>query len=65
MATHYCILAWRIPWGFKESDTTEQLRISISLSLNNIILSINSTKIRGMQMEMLIETIVCLEVLKM
>ena len=24
-ATHSSILAWRIPWGCKESDTTEQL----------------------------------------
>ena len=24
-ATHSSILAWRIPWGGKESDTTEQL----------------------------------------
>ena len=23
MATHSSILAWRIPWGHKESDTTE------------------------------------------
>ena len=23
MATHYGILAWRIPWGHKESETTE------------------------------------------
>ena len=23
-ATHSSILAWRIPWGHKESDTTEQ-----------------------------------------
>jgi len=25
MATHFSILAWRIPWGHKESDMTEQL----------------------------------------
>ena len=25
MATHSSILAWRIPWGHKESDMTEQL----------------------------------------
>ena len=24
-ATHSSILAWRIPWGHKESDTTERL----------------------------------------
>ena len=24
-ATHSSILAWRIPWGLKELDTTEQL----------------------------------------
>ena len=26
-ATHSSILAWRIPWGRKELDTTEQLSI--------------------------------------
>ena len=35
-ATHSSILAWRIPWtspwGHKESDTTEQLSLSLSLS---------------------------------
>ena len=35
MATHSSILAWRIswtvyPWGLKESDTTEQLSLSLS-----------------------------------
>ena len=25
IATHSSILAWRIPWGLKESDTTEGL----------------------------------------
>ena len=34
MATHSSILAWRIPWspspwGCKESDTTEQLSLSL------------------------------------
>ena len=34
MATHSSILAWRIPWteepwGRKESDTTEQLTLSL------------------------------------
>ena len=24
-STHSSILAWRIPWGYKESDMTEQL----------------------------------------
>ena len=33
LATHSSILAWKIswtvyPWGFKESDTTEQLSLS-------------------------------------
>ena len=27
-ATHSNILAWRIPWGCKESDTTERLSLS-------------------------------------
>ena len=40
MATHSSILAWRVPWteepgrlqlqGHKESDTTEQLTLSLS-----------------------------------
>ena len=44
MATHYSILAWRIPWaeehgglsprGRKESDTNEQLTLSLSLYPN-------------------------------
>ena len=29
-ASHSSILAWRIPWGHKESDTTEQLSLSLS-----------------------------------
>ena len=43
MATHSSILAWRIhgqrslvgcnPWGFKELETTEQLTVSLTLSL--------------------------------
>ena len=28
MATHSRILAWRIPWGCKESDTTERLSLT-------------------------------------
>ena len=28
-ATHSSILAWRIPWGYKESDMTEQLSLSL------------------------------------
>ncbi|CAI9165373.1 unnamed protein product [Rangifer tarandus platyrhynchus] len=28
-ATHSSILAWRIPWGYKESDTTERLSLSV------------------------------------
>ena len=28
-ATHSSILAWKIPWGRKESDTTEQLSLSL------------------------------------
>ena len=31
MATHSSILAWRIPWGNKESDMTEQLFTFTSL----------------------------------
>ena len=29
-AIHSSILAWRIPWGHKESDTTEQLSLSLT-----------------------------------
>ena len=28
--THSSILAWRIPWGCKELDTTEQLSLLLS-----------------------------------
>ena len=31
MATHSSILAWKIPWGHKKSDTTEQLSIHKNL----------------------------------
>ena len=31
-ATHFSILAWRSPWGCKQSDTTEQLKLSLSTS---------------------------------
>ena len=39
MATHSSILAWRSlvgysPWGHKESDMTERLSLSLSLSIN-------------------------------
>ena len=30
-ATHSSILAWRIPWGHNEMDTTEQLSVSLSM----------------------------------
>ena len=30
---HSNILAWRIPWGRKESDTTERLSLSLKSSL--------------------------------
>ena len=49
MATHSCILAWRIPWteehgGFspwdrKELDMTEQLTLSLLLYLIELIFS--------------------------
>ena len=31
MATHSSILAWRILWSHKESDTTERLSLSLSV----------------------------------
>ena len=47
MATHSCILAWRIPWteelvgyslqGHKESDTTESLTLPGSSSLLSLL----------------------------
>jgi len=47
MATHSCILAWRIPWrekpggyspwGHKESDTTEWLTLLLSQLINNVV----------------------------
>ena len=33
MATHSSILAWRIPWGHKESDMTEQLSLSFHFTI--------------------------------
>ena len=44
MVTHSSILAWRIPWreepdspwGLKESDTTEQLTLSLCFSESRV-----------------------------
>ena len=57
MATHSCILAWRIPWterlagyspwGHKESHTTEQVTVTnylLPFSLNFCILVWHVTK---------------------
>ena len=33
MAPHSSILAWKIPWGRKELDTTERLHFQISITL--------------------------------
>ena len=30
-APHSSILSWRVPWGCKESDTTERLSLSLTL----------------------------------
>ena len=45
MATHYIILAWKIPWtedpgglqsmGHKKLDMTEYLTVSVSTFINN------------------------------
>ena len=35
-ATHSSILAWRIPWSHKELDTTEQLSLSLSFTLEEL-----------------------------
>ena len=32
-ANHSTILAWRIPWGRKESDMTERLSLSLSKNI--------------------------------
>ena len=37
MATHSSIPAWRIPWGHKESDTTEQLTLSFIHFINPVV----------------------------
>ena len=37
-AIHSSILAWRIPWGCKQSDTTEQLT-NPSTTFNKCLLS--------------------------
>ena len=37
MATHSSIPAWRIPWGHKESDTTEQLTLSFTDFINPVV----------------------------
>ena len=39
-ATHSSILAWRIPWGRKESDTTERISLSIINIFKNAIQTI-------------------------
>ena len=41
-ATHSSILVWRIPWGHKESDTTEQLSLKQGSVSNCIIKKIIS-----------------------
>ena len=35
-ATHSSILAWRIPWGRKELDATEQLSLSPALQVDSL-----------------------------
>ena len=37
--THSSILAWRIPWGLKELDTTEQLAKSGTIELRFLFLA--------------------------
>ena len=39
-ATHSNILAWRIPWGHKESDTAERISLSIIHLFKNAIQTI-------------------------
>ena len=53
MATHSSILVWRIPWtqesgglqsmGLKESDTAEQLTLSLSLFHPLYVTAINTS----------------------
>ena len=54
MATHSSILAWRIPWteepdglqsiGSQESDTTELLILSLSISIDDQITQLTESK---------------------
>ena len=41
-ATHSSILAWRIPWGCKELDTTEQLSLSLILNVAKLVFAWSS-----------------------
>ena len=40
-ATHSSILAWRIPWGRKELDTTKRLPLSLSLFWGLVLLHVS------------------------
>ena len=50
-ATHSSILAWRIPWGHKELDTTEQLSFSLSIlmKLNKIQMVQTNLQVNSLQ----------------
>ena len=46
-ATHFSILAWRIPWmyspwGRKKSDTTEQLSLSLSFKVIDLVTHVST-----------------------
>ena len=45
MATHSRILAWRIPWGCKESDRTERLSLSVDRTEEPFIFVVKRGKI--------------------
>ena len=44
-ATHSSILAWRIPWGRKELDATEQLSLSPALQVDSLLTELSGKPI--------------------
>ena len=64
-ATHSSVLAWRIPWlyspwGHKESDTTEQLALSLSISFRidwSDFLAVQGTLKSFLQLQKLVQKV--------
>ena len=44
-STHSSILAWRIPWGRKELDATEQLSLSPALQVDSLLTELSGKPI--------------------